>query len=98
MLLGSSRCYRLCLVHTAPIVNWVMYYEGRMLDGDCYFLSSFTSSVFFFFSSRRRHTRYWRDWSSDVCSSDLTLIVLGGILVEFEREKPPQYGVSIDRF
>src|SRR3712207_6860042 len=25
-----------------------------------------------FFSSRRRHTRYWRDWSSDVCSSDLT--------------------------
>src|SRR3712207_7446243 len=27
--------------------------------------------VLFFFSSRRRHTRYWRDWSSDVCSSDL---------------------------
>src|SRR3712207_9018955 len=26
---------------------------------------------FFFFSSRRRHTRYWRDWSSDVYSSDL---------------------------
>src|SRR6476620_10072446 len=26
---------------------------------------------FFFFSSRRRHTRYWRDWSSDVCASDL---------------------------
>src|SRR5258707_7095073 len=25
----------------------------------------------YFFSSRRRHTRYWRDWSSDVCSSDL---------------------------
>src|SRR3712207_8982535 len=34
----------------------------------CIFLSSF---YFFFFSSRRRHTRYWRDWSSDVCSSDL---------------------------
>src|SRR5215475_3932362 len=29
---------------------------------------------FFFFSSRRRHTRFSRDWSSDVCSSDL----LGG--------------------
>src|SRR5947209_16083549 len=27
----------------------------------------------FFFSSRRRHTRYWRDWSSDVCSSDLAV-------------------------
>src|SRR5271166_6887402 len=29
--------------------------------------------LFFFFSSRRRHTRWPRDWSSDVCSSDLTL-------------------------
>src|SRR6266496_4953 len=28
---------------------------------------------FFFFSSRRRHTRSLRDWSSDVCSSDLKL-------------------------
>src|SRR5439155_6346973 len=28
---------------------------------------------FFFFSSRRRHTRWPRDWSSDVCSSDLYL-------------------------
>src|SRR6267154_4294397 len=27
----------------------------------------------FFFSSRRRHTRWTGDWSSDVCSSDLTL-------------------------
>src|SRR3712207_2395772 len=39
-----------------------------------------------FFSSRRRHTRYWRDWSSDVCSSDLT--IYGGeplgYVVEFE--------------
>src|SRR6266511_2388324 len=30
-------------------------------------------SFFFFFSSRRRHTRFSRDWSSDVCSSDLRL-------------------------
>src|SRR2546430_8115432 len=30
------------------------------------------SMVFFFFSSRRRHTRFDCDWSSDVCSSDLT--------------------------
>src|SRR5699024_12034971 len=28
---------------------------------------------FFFFSSRRRHTRSKRDWSSDVCSSDLSV-------------------------
>src|SRR5260370_19978132 len=30
-----------------------------------------THALFFFFSSRRRHTRFKCDWSSDVCSSDL---------------------------
>src|SRR3989449_7498146 len=35
-----------------------------MLTGICFV-------IFFFFSSRRRHTRCSRDWSSDVCSSDL---------------------------
>src|SRR6266487_5533791 len=30
-----------------------------------------TNILFFFFSSRRRHTRWTGDWSSDVCSSDL---------------------------
>src|SRR5690606_21342693 len=32
-----------------------------------------TSLQRFFFSSRRRHTRFSRDWSSDVCSSDLKI-------------------------
>src|SRR5690606_40762268 len=32
----------------------------------------------FFFSSRRRHTRFSRDWSSDVCSSDLGVLQLLG--------------------
>src|SRR5438105_11935540 len=35
------------------------------------FLSDAIPICFFFFSSRRRHTRSTRDWSSDVCSSDL---------------------------
>src|SRR5207245_5896632 len=35
---------------------------------------SLSSSLCFFFSSRRRHTRCYRDWSSDVCSSDLPAI------------------------
>src|SRR5690606_40813412 len=34
-------------------------------------MNSFTECLIFFFSSRRRHTRFSRDWSSDVCSSDL---------------------------
>src|SRR5690606_40706745 len=41
---------------------------------------------FFFFSSRRRHTRFSRDWSSDVCSSDLTDL-LGNTLAEIAGEK-----------
>src|SRR5438309_5906875 len=32
--------------------------------------------VFFFFSSRRRHTRWNCDWSSDVCSSDLVIVAM----------------------
>src|SRR6266498_4527991 len=35
----------------------------------------------FFFSSRRRHTSCGRDWSSDVCSSDLAGLVSGGVEV-----------------
>src|SRR5207245_10431013 len=42
----------------------------------CYLLTPHRSlfmrqTPYFFFSSRRRHTRCYRDWSSDVCSSDL---------------------------
>src|SRR2546429_8961366 len=38
--------------------------------------------MFFFFSSRRRHTRCSRDWSSDVCSSDLDVNGLWHTLTE----------------
>src|SRR5207237_2309601 len=37
----------------------------------CLYLHCFLC-IFFFFSSRRRHTRFKCDWSSDVCSSDLS--------------------------
>src|SRR2546426_10189804 len=37
-----------------------------------YYLLVLFCFFFFFFSSRRRHTRLQGDWSSDVCSSDLT--------------------------
>src|SRR5690625_5920436 len=36
---------------------------------------------FVFFSSRRRHTRWPRDWSSDVCSSDLIPLIMFTIIV-----------------
>src|SRR5256884_4115098 len=41
-------------------------WEGARIGGD-----GLGRLVVFFFSSRRRHTRCSRDWSSDVCSSDL---------------------------
>src|SRR2546422_9839 len=37
--------------------------------------------MFFFFSSRRRHTRCSRDWSSDVCSSDLEAVGINPVVV-----------------
>src|SRR5439155_9761312 len=37
----------------------------------CYSGGGWIGKSVFFFSSRRRHTRWPRDWSSDVCSSDL---------------------------
>src|SRR6266436_5047678 len=43
--------------------------------------------LFFFFSSRRRHTRCSRDWSSDVCSSDLTITAV-------DRDRKPFFVVS----
>src|SRR5256886_11853560 len=49
------------------------------------FLSTCCLPLFiFFFSSRRRHTRFDCDWSSDVCSSDLEL---GGIRAILECQK-----------
>ena len=42
----------------------------------------------FFFSSRRRHTSIERDWSSDVCSSDLVELVANRIKVDIFRFSP----------
>src|SRR5690606_40193977 len=52
------------------------------------------SGVFFFFSSRRRHTRFSRDWSSDVCSSDLYMV--GGTMwVESRLRIHPQVWIAL---
>src|SRR5882762_6273013 len=42
--------------------------------------------VLFFFSSRRRHTRFKCDWSSDVCSSDLEARWTRALLADLERQ------------
>src|SRR5690606_19097140 len=45
------------------------------------------------FSSRRRHTRFSRDWSSDVCSSDLCADPDGGCVFAYPVHDPQRYGV-----
>src|SRR5215203_4231848 len=58
-------------------------------------------SVLFFFSSRRRHTRYWRDWSSDVCSSDLPFhafdVLVTGDQVSEPKPHPEPYLTAASR-
>src|SRR5690606_23322335 len=49
--------------------------------------------MLFFFSSRRRHTRFSRDWSSDVCSSDLALWELGAEVFTIGVE-PDGYNIN----
>src|SRR5256886_1475120 len=60
----------------AVILSLRQQFTKELLGG----LEYSMSLVFFFFSSRRRHTRFDCDWSSDVCSSDLTAMMfhLGG--------------------
>src|SRR5215208_1131171 len=59
-------------------------------------------SLFFFFSSRRRHTRWPRDWSSDVCSSDLVrargavIVTMDGDL-QNEPEDIPKLVAAVER-
>src|SRR5256886_10101401 len=55
--------------------------------------------VLFFFSSRRRHTRFDCDWSSDVCSSDLVILplslLLAGVLGELRGGR--LFGLRVER-
>src|SRR2546429_3732564 len=68
-------------LHTCK--NTVSFHANRvdkLIDTRSYIFVVISTIVFiaffFFFSSRRRHTRCSRDWSSDVCSSDLLGISL----------------------
>src|SRR5438094_2180691 len=53
-------------------------------------------SVLFFFSSRRRHTRSYGDWSSDVCSSDLSRLTFAHWLMDtYANPKMPLATVDL---
>src|SRR5205809_7438176 len=77
-------CFEIILLdrHTQHFVVSI-YYDNLVFGSDVLFFFIFylLFFFFFFFSSRRRHTRCSRDWSSDVCSSDLEKVVLIQIAV-----------------
>src|SRR5439155_17637886 len=50
--------------------------------------------IFVFFSSRRRHTRWPRDWSSDVCSSDLARDDRRSAIVTIDKGLPVSGGIG----
>src|SRR5690554_3943668 len=50
----------------------------------------------FFFSSRRRHTRCGRDWSSDVCSSDLNIKKVGFGLTNDRKILKAKFGIRLE--
>src|SRR5699024_11883339 len=50
---------------------WMHCCSLNLVKVRCLFKAKISTYQCFFFSSRRRHTRSKRDWSSDVCSSDL---------------------------
>src|SRR5438874_2413828 len=68
----DGRAGRVTYNCTTRYENYVALNNAHSRDdlGGCLLLHCM---VGFFFSSRRRHTRSLRDWSSDVCSSDLIL-------------------------
>src|SRR5688572_31969587 len=65
MTLLTMTLYVMTLILSDCIAS--SFVSSLCLSVFCFFLFFF----FFFFSSRRRHTRFDCDWSSDVCSSDL---------------------------
>src|SRR5205809_2873408 len=60
-------------IRVIKMIVVIVYVDGI---GDTVWFISFIFILFFFFSSRRRHTRCSRDWSSDVCSSDLVPVAI----------------------
>src|SRR2546421_9622689 len=69
----SSRRARLITVHA--LRDHLGFFQAEI--GIRGLIVTGVETCVFFFSSRRRHTRSDRDWSSDVCSSDLVLLLHG---------------------
>src|SRR5437762_8784456 len=68
------------LMLVVRVILYVCFFSVSFFMFFMFFLF-FRFFFFFFFSSRRRHTRYIGDWSSDVCSSDLVSDILTFLVI-----------------
>src|SRR5688572_31718070 len=87
-------CFCICYLIVVCLIIWFILCLFSFFDFFSFFYF-FVFVFFFFFSSRRRHTRFDCDWSSDVCSSDLyrcqrerTPVVL---ISDKKRRRAPRY-------
>src|SRR5689334_23760556 len=64
----------MCVLNVCSMYGTFMFIVRIFKFFDC--VGFFGCYFFFFFSSRRRHTRWNCDWSSDVCSSDLSFCII----------------------
>src|SRR5580693_9998978 len=79
-MLWVTICVRLVVWFLLPRVARLMIHTPTAISifvclSMLQLMSVFISMRFFFFSSRRRHTWWNCDWSSDVCSSDLVILI-----------------------
>src|SRR6266702_1245767 len=85
--------WTLALVGTATVISFVL---GTVLGAVvAWRRGSWMDNLLFFFSSSRRHTSWPRDWSSDVCSSDLQRHV-AKLAVETVQMFDERSGVAFD--
>src|SRR5689334_23789032 len=90
------------------VTQWVKFSKSRTIPKSTESLLSITTAaskgsirtargeVMFFFSSRRRHTRWNCDWSSDVCSSDLGDAALRRRPIDEERAAADAGGLWLE--
>src|SRR5688572_32070699 len=88
-------CFCICYLIVVCLIIWFILCLFSFFDFFSFFYF-FIFIFFFFFSSRRRHTRFDCDWSSDVCSSDLHGLVEILVTLRDKWKKPLEMRLFVD--
>src|SRR5207245_5354678 len=103
LMLRQCTSSRLALHAGSPARSQLNHHANNLrvtgvVGGDALLLASL--ALYLFFSSRRQHTRCYRDWSSDVCSSDLVdeaTGLMGTVIIEHKEDLHPQIVIMGDK-